>query len=196
MNLHHLVSVFKLLFSDSSTRKTDLFVADDGSGNINNVLTVRPVEPSPSEPETKDSTPQLSSSIDSNSISSSPSNAKGSQSVPVTSEAKAPANVVANIGQKIIKEQGPKKGAAEDKSEKVNSQFDGHKDDPLPDIAPPPYSVATENGAGLTPSPLKSEPATLEGTDGRNNARSGDIKSSPESKQSHQSWADRLRSRK
>jgi hypothetical protein len=112
------------------------------------------------------------------------------------SEERAPAHVSANIGQKIVKEQVPKKEAPEARSEKVNSHFDGNKEDPLPDIAPPPYSVATETGAGLTPSSLKSESATLEGTDGRNNARSGDIKGPAESKQSSESWTDRLRSRK
>lgn len=112
------------------------------------------------------------------------------------SEEKAPANVSANIGQKIVKEQVPKKEAREERSEKVNSHFEGNKEDPLPDIAPPPYSVATETGAELTPSSLKSGSATLEGSDGGNNARNGDIKGSAESKQCSESWTDRLCSRK
>lgn len=175
---------------DASTDRTDFGTADDGSGNINNILTVRPVETKASGPEIVKSATSLSGA------SPSAPNTKSSPLVPVVDEEKTPAGVSANIGQKIVKEQGSKKNTAEEKSTKVNSQFDGNKEDPLPDIAPPPYSVATKIVDGLTPSSMKSESATLEGTDGRNNARGGDIKSHTESKQSPESWTDRLCSRK
>ncbi|KEF59960.1 uncharacterized protein A1O9_04808 [Exophiala aquamarina CBS 119918] len=166
--------------------------ADDGSGNVNNILRVQPDGPKAPEPE-QNNTAQIPFSVEDEVVSTLPSDLKGSQAATALS-GKAPANVPANIGQKIVKDQGPKE-VSERKSEKVNSHVDGHKEDSLPDIAPPPYSVTTETGAGLTPSSLKSESATLESTDGRNNARSDDIKGSSESKQSHESWTNRLCSR-
>jgi len=117
-------------------------------------------------------------------------NLQGSQETPALS-----GNVPGNIGKGIVKAQGPTNEDPQEKSAKVNSHVDGPKEDSLPDIAPPPYSEATETGAGLTPS-LKSESATLESADGRNDARNHDVKSSAESKQSHDPWTDRLRSRK
>lgn len=188
MNRRHLVCVFRP--SSLDARRTDFGIADDGSGNINNILTVQPAKTKTSEPEIMKNATSVSGA------SPSAPKTEPSQSVPVVDEGKTPAGVSANIGQKIVKEQGTKKDTAEEKSNKVNSHFDGHKEDPLPDIAPPPYSVATEIIDKLTPSSMKSEPATLEGTDGRNNARGGDNKSYTESKQSPESWTDRLCSRK
>jgi hypothetical protein len=59
-------------------------------------------------------------------------------------------------------------GSGQPKTDQVNSHVEGNKEDPIPDIAPPPYSVA-QNDAELTPSSLKSDSPKMESLVSRTN---------------------------
>lgn len=100
-----------------------------------------------------------------------------------------------NIGQKIVADKEPK-AVSDEKAEKVTPgvQFgDGGKEDTIPDVAPPPYSPPlAEGGPELTSSALKSESASVETANGRDNARTDSVKSPGQGKRGSQSWIDSI----
>ncbi|KIV90042.1 hypothetical protein, variant [Exophiala mesophila] len=169
----------------------------DPAGNVNNLLNVEESKPTeePSNIDSANVLPTAPQEIP----QPLPSTVVKDDNVNVKSHSRSPSQSQSqsNIGKRIVADNSEPKAAvivSDEKPEKVTPDVefgDGSKDDTIPDVAPPPYSPPlVEGGPELTSSALKSESASMEDANGRDNSRTHSVKSPGQGKRGSQSWID------
>ncbi|KIX05836.1 uncharacterized protein Z518_03809 [Rhinocladiella mackenziei CBS 650.93] len=179
--------------------------ASDDSGNVNNVLTVKPEDTRlpPPHPTSKTPIPAISTAdtpksnrtLERQTVKDPATSLHTAEEAPdpdreaedivqpnfVVVEEKPVAPSQARIDKLPSMENDPKR--RDEGSEKVVGSLDAMREDhPIPDIAPPPYSVQ-ENNIAASSFPQTGSPSA------------DAVKGQPESKQSGQSWFARMCSR-
>jgi hypothetical protein len=119
----------------------------DDAGNVNNIITIEPEENATTE-SLREPSP----------VTRTP----GSLEEGTTSA------MLVETQSQLESQSEAENGSGQPKTDQVNSHVEGNKEDPIPDIAPPPYSVA-QNDAELTPSSLKSDSPKMESLVSRTN---------------------------
>ena len=176
----------------------------DPAGNVNNLLNVEESKPIEETSSNDSSTKALSTATQTQSPPQEipqpvPSAIVNDDNVNVKSHSRSPSQSQSqsNIGKRIVPDNSEPKATvivSDEKPEKVTPDVefgDGSKEDTIPDVAPPPYSPPlVEGGPELTSSALKSESASMENANGRDNSRTHSVKSPGQGKRGSQSWID------